>query len=130
MPALPELLHATQLFPYLLPRAIEYLDELVDVEPGAVDMASALLQRERGPAAIARLLALVVRHPELLLVRLPGEILAAALESALLPLRALAWRVRLLHGAEDANPPSVRLEIWRAAARGLSDDLPSLSTRL
>jgi hypothetical protein len=113
--------------PYVLPRAVYYLDQFVDTPDGTA-IAVELLQRENAPEAIGRLLALTARH-QALLAAVPDHVLQIAEASDVPALRALAWRAARATGTAS-SPPTERLAAWVRSGGQLEQRLPNLETLL
>jgi hypothetical protein len=124
--ALADLVAVTASHPYLLPRAISYLDGFANMAEGARTFRQ-LLERESAPWLVARLLALALRHPALLST-VPDSTIRAAAESNVLGLRALAWRADFERG-NVMSAPTARLAVWMQGNRR-GADLPSVETLL
>jgi hypothetical protein len=128
--ALQDLIAVTTAHPYLLPRAISYLDHFAETTEG-MEIFHQWRQRERAPWPQARLLALAIRHPALLST-MSEHTLRAAANSEVAGVRALAWRAAYEQG-HLTSAPTARLAAWmrdngRSNAHGI--DLPSVKTLL
>lgn len=128
--ALRDLVAITGAHPYLLPRAIHYLDHFAETTKG-MEIFHQWLEREPAPWPQARLLALAIRHPALL-VTLPERTVQDAANSDVVAVRALAWRASLEQG-RITPAPTKRLSSWARDSGWLSGrgaDLPSVETLL
>ncbi|MFI6905330.1 hypothetical protein ACIBKY_28990 [Nonomuraea sp. NPDC050394] len=129
--ALRDLLAVTAAHPYLLPRAISYLDHFAETTEG-VEIFHQWLERELvEPWPLARLLALAIRHPALLSA-LPEHTVRAAAYSDVAGVRALAWRAAFEQG-RVTPAPTARLSSWMRDNGWLNacgTDLPSVKSLL
>jgi hypothetical protein len=125
--ALDHLNSMTAEHPYILPRAIYYLDKFINT-PSGTAIAIDLLQRVTRPDAIGRALALAIRH-RALLAAVPDHVLQLADDSDVPSLRALAWRTTWAVGA-CSPPPDKRVAAWVTSGGQPDKDLPSVETLL
>ena len=125
--ALEDLLSITAEHPSLLPRAVSYLDHLID-DPTGRSIAAKLFNRETMPAVIARLLALGIRHPALA-ATVPERAIEIAETAGVLALEELAWRIRSIQG-KTLLSPTQRLAEWAQSGNQSELSLPIVETLL
>jgi hypothetical protein len=126
--ALDDLLRITRIHPYVIPRALSYLDHLMEDLRGS-EVAVEMLKREENALFIGRLLSLAIRHADLLAAAVPDRVLHIAESTGVSSLQGLAWRVALALG-KIPPPPDRRLAGWVSQGAQSSEQLPSLETTL